>query len=147
MLNELLSKEIEEDWYLKFEEANMFTKEELSTRHVVKLRDSRVCFIGEQMGLDGVVSLKLYNSKSFGAWLATSKLSEYDNDLLTDDEGYDIMAITEFRSTSEAIGSAITSVTEWDWEREEKSKQQIEKEEIMKEMSKLEERLSKLEVN
>jgi len=108
----------------------MFEKEDLSTRHIVKLRGGAMCFIGEFNG-----GFRLHSKNYLGESTGVADLKEYKEDLKvkSNNEEYDIFAIKEFRSTSKAIGAIFNEEDiKWDWERDEKSPKQLKIKELQK---------------
>ena len=125
----------------------MFNKDNFTTRHVVKIRDGRIFMISEWDNGDMVLVSKYYITNLYTG-SGISHISDYDKNLKVKSENtqYEIMAVKEYRSTADVIRVIINEeeITDWDWVREEKSSEQIEKEQIMEEMEKLKQRLEKL---
>ena len=109
----------------------MFNKDNFTTRHVVKIRDGRICMISECDNGEMILVSRYYITNLYTG-SGISHISDYDKNLKVKSENtqYEIMDVKEYRSTADVIRVIINEeeITDWDWVREEKSSEQIEKE-------------------
>lgn len=110
-----------------------FTKPELNERMLFKLRKKGLCVL-----LTSYNEKQLFTKETIGKAAGESTLVELDKDLLDKDgwTSYDIVAIKQLNSQSEALGYLINDKEpkEWDWIREEqpkKSEKEIQLEELI----------------
>lgn len=122
-----------------------FKKENLTTRHVVKLKGEEICFVGEQLELN-TPHLIFYTAEQFGSYFGKSSLYNIDKDLKQNNwqSKYVIMAIKEYTSTSEAYYAVLNNKVEnWDWEREKKSEASLKYKEMQNDLKQLQNKINK----
>ena len=134
-------KQKEEKTIKQKEEKMKYKKEDFTTRHVVKIRDGRICMISEYCGNNTVLVSK-HHITNLRAESGIAHIREYDENLKikSGNKKYDIVAIKEYPSAVRVIRAIINEeeITDWDWVREEHK----EIEDLRKKLKVLEDKLN-----
>jgi len=122
----------------------MFKKEELTTRHVVKLRDGRICVIAESWEDS---ELLIQDKSQINTIFGVEGLNDLTIDLkiFGSLRAYDIMAIKEYETTGMAYSAVMNELDiHWDWESRKLSPEQKELQELEKQQREMADKIAEL---